>query len=150
MHIHKVENINFRNFIYSMSLECQISINNNIHHSLVDIMPIFTTWPVNVLGGNPFVKGLAIIKLVLICSIQFHMFNTFGILVVFRKEDSCGVITINSQLLGNIVNNSKSWNKIPQPISLNFGLKACHKFSLHGGCNNDWMLRTFPWNRSSQ
>ena len=34
-------------------------------------MPIFTTWPVNVLGGNPFVKGSAIIRSVLIRSIDF-------------------------------------------------------------------------------
>ena len=42
-----------------MSSKCQLDIinNNNIQHSLADIMPIFTTWPVNTLGGNPFVKG---------------------------------------------------------------------------------------------
>jgi len=80
---------------------------------------------------------------------QLHMLSTFGILVVFRKEDCCGIITINFQRLGNIVDYSKSWNKVSQPISLKCGLKACHKFSFHGGCNNDSLLHTFPWNRSS-
>ena len=61
-----------------MSSECQISINNNIHHSLVDIMPIFTI-PENVLGGNPFVKGSTIIRSVLICSIDTLCFRTYSL-----------------------------------------------------------------------
>ena len=36
----------------------------------LSIMPILSTWPMNVLGGNPFVSGSAIIRSVPICSID--------------------------------------------------------------------------------
>jgi len=69
---HKVEKTQISETYTIMSSKCQIDIinNNNIQHSLADIMPIFTTWPINTLGGNPFVKGSAIIRLVLIYSID--------------------------------------------------------------------------------
>lgn len=60
-------------------------------------MLIFSTWPINIFGSNPFVKGLTVIRSMLICSIdimflsfffnskifQFHMSNTFAILVIY-------------------------------------------------------------------
>jgi len=103
MHIYKVENIDFRNFYISMSSKCQKSINNNIYDSLVNIMLVYSTWPINVLSGNHFVKESAIIRLMLISSIKtlcfwtssltINYFNSiclepFEYLWFFRKEDS--------------------------------------------------------------
>jgi len=55
-----------------MGSECQIGINNNIHHSTFTSTRNvhISTWPVNTLGGNSFVKGSTIIRSVLACSID--------------------------------------------------------------------------------
>jgi len=97
----------------------------------------------NVLGGNPLFKGSTIIRFVLICSIDTLCFWTssfttkyFNFICLapleylsFLQKYYCGVITIHFQRPSDTVDNSKPWNKVLQPISLNCSLKTCYKFS---------------------
>ena len=64
---------------------------------------------------------------------HFHIVSTFRTLAISRKEDNFEIMTINYQQFGYTVDNSKPQNKVPQPFSLNHGLKVCCKFSFHCG-----------------
>ena len=97
----------------------------------------------NVLGGNPLFNGPTIIRFVLICFIDTLCFWTSFFTakyfnstclaplkyLSFLQKYCCGVITIHFQWSSNTVNNSKPWNKVPQPISLNCSPKTYYKFS---------------------
>ena len=67
MHIHIKWKTQISETYTIMSSKCQIDIinNNNIQHSLANIMPIFTTWPVNTLDDK--VNKLPITNLMEVC-----------------------------------------------------------------------------------
>ena len=123
--------------------------------SSITIMLILSICSINVLGGNSFVKESAIIRFMLICSIDTFCFwissfttNYFNSICLapleylsLEKKYNCRVITIHFQWHSNTINNFKPWNKVSQPISLNSSLKTCYKFIFHGRCNNNWCIQ---------
>ena len=111
---------NQKHIINELKVSIKMHKVNYTKWSSITIMFILSTCSINVLSGNPFVKGSTIIRLVLICYIDTLCFWTSSFTIKYfnsirlvpleylsflEKKYWCGVITIHFQVPSNTINN---------------------------------------------